>query len=71
MHNPVSTLVYSGSQVGVETVVIDGNIIMEKGKILPVDEKEVIKEGQNIADDLSKRAHTGDKKNRKWRSIAF
>ncbi|MBU4349228.1 MAG: amidohydrolase [Actinomycetia bacterium] len=71
MHNPVSTLVYSGSDSCVETVVIDGNIILEDKKLLPINEKEVISNAQKAADGLALRAGTNKNKDRKWRSLAF
>jgi len=71
MHNPVSTLVYSGSNECVETVIIDGNIILEEKKLLLVDEKEVICNAQKAADDLALRAGTIKNKERKWHSLAF
>ena len=69
MHHPVSTLVYSGTHTCVETVVIDGNIILENGVLLTANESEVIKKGQIAADDLAKRAGTDGNKRREWRSI--
>ena len=69
MHHPVSTLVYSGTHACVETVVIDGNIILENSVLLTPNESEVIKKGQEAADDLAKRAGTDGNKRRKWRSI--
>lgn len=71
MHNPISTLVYSGSNECVETVVIDGNIILEDKKLLPVNEKEVISNAQKFADDLALRAGINKNKDRKWRSLSF
>ena len=69
MHHPVSTLVYSGTHACVETVVIDGNIILEDSVLLTANESEVIKKGQIAADDLAKRAGTDGNKRREWRSI--
>ncbi len=40
-YNLVSNLVYSGRAGDVETVIIDGKIVMENGDILTVDEEEV------------------------------
>lgn len=51
-HNIKSSIVYSGSSKDVETVIIDGNIIMEKGQILTIDEEKVIYEVQKVADNL-------------------
>ncbi|MDA3939935.1 MAG: amidohydrolase [Spirochaetia bacterium] len=69
MHHPVSTLVYSGTHACVETVVIDGNIILENSILKTADEYQIIKRGQEAADDLSKRAGTSGNKRRKWRSV--
>jgi 5-methylthioadenosine/S-adenosylhomocysteine deaminase len=42
MYNPVSHLVYAvrGSDVG--TVVINGRVVMEKGRLLSLDERQVM-----------------------------
>jgi 5-methylthioadenosine/S-adenosylhomocysteine deaminase len=69
MHHPVSTLVYSGTHACVETVVIDGNIILEDSVLKTADEFQIIKRGQEAADDLSIRAGTSGNKRRKWRSV--
>mgnify|MGYP000079276402 CR=1 FL=1 len=71
MHHPVSTLVYSSTQTNVETVVIDGQIVMENGIVTTVDEKAMLKLGQETADALSKRAGTYHLKTRPWRSLAY
>lgn len=71
MHNPVSTLVYSGSESCVETVIIDGNIVMEDGVILVTDEMKVIATAQHTADQLAERAGTSKNKERGWRSLAY
>ncbi|RKX78007.1 MAG: amidohydrolase [Spirochaetes bacterium] len=68
MHHPVSTLVYSGTHVCVETVVIDGNIILENSVLKTADEYEVLRNGQKTADNLAVRAGTDGNKRRKWRS---
>lgn len=71
MHHPVSTLVYSSSQANVEMVIIDGRIVMENGILTRVDEREMLKKGQQAADDLSRRAGTYHLKDRPWRSLAY
>ena len=71
MHNPISTLVYSGSNECVETVIIDGNIILENKKLISINEKEVISNAQRTADDLASRAGTNKNKDCKWRSLSF
>ena len=42
LHNEVQNLVYSATGDSVETVIIDGNIVMEKRKVLTIDEDEVL-----------------------------
>jgi 5-methylthioadenosine/S-adenosylhomocysteine deaminase len=71
MHHPVSTLVYSSSQANVETVIIDGEIVMEDGVVTVVDESVVLKKAHEAADALSRRAGTEHLKNRPWRSLAY
>ncbi len=71
MHHPVSTLVYSGTHACVETVVIDGNVILENGVLLTADEEKIKRDGQKSADDLAERAGTAGNKRREWTSLAF
>ena len=71
MHHPVSTLVYSSTQTNVETVIIDGRIVMEDGVVTVVDEAAMLKKGQETADALSSRAGTYHLKTRPWRSLAY
>jgi 5-methylthioadenosine/S-adenosylhomocysteine deaminase len=42
MHNEVHNLVYSASGESVETVIIDGRVVMEKRKVLTIDEEEIL-----------------------------
>lgn len=63
MHNPVSTLVYSSSMQNIESVIVDGKMIMEDKVILTVeDEKATLSRVQEIADELCIR---GDITNRR------
>lgn len=71
MHNPVSTLVYSGSEKCIETVLIDGTIVKENGNLTIRDEEAVLERAQRSADRLSKRAGTEGLKSRKMGPIAF
>ncbi len=52
----VSALVYSGQTSDVQSVVIDGKIVMKDRKLLTIDEKYVIGEAAREAADLYKRA---------------
>jgi 5-methylthioadenosine/S-adenosylhomocysteine deaminase len=52
MNNPVSHLVYSARGCDVDTVIVDGRIIMENGAIRTLDKKEVLSFAQEQALDL-------------------
>jgi cytosine/adenosine deaminase-related metal-dependent hydrolase len=54
--NPVSTLVYAATGGEVDMVVVDGQIVVEQGQLLSVDEEEIIEEAQKHANSLYKRA---------------
>jgi len=54
--NPVSTLVYAATGGEVDTVVVDGQIVVEQGQLLSMDEEEIIVEAQKHANALYKRA---------------
>ena len=54
--NPAACLVYLASGSDVETVIIDGKIVMENRMIQTVKEKEVFQRAQSAAEDLIKRA---------------
>ena len=41
--DPVSTVVYAATASDVETVIIDGRVVMREGRLLTMDEQEVIK----------------------------
>lgn len=73
MHNPVSTLVYSSSMQNIESVAIDGEFVMENGKLTNVEsEIKLYQKVQSVAEDLCKRGNiTNRMDGHKWRSIAF
>ncbi len=51
-HDPVASLVYSSGQQSIETVVIDGRTILDKGKFVDLDEHEAYERQSNMARDL-------------------
>ncbi|MEM3515008.1 MAG: amidohydrolase, partial [Candidatus Hadarchaeum sp.] len=55
MHDIVSHLVYSASGSDVDTVIVDGKILMEKGEVLTLDEEKVLELAQRTSDDLVSR----------------
>jgi 5-methylthioadenosine/S-adenosylhomocysteine deaminase len=69
VHYPASTLVYSASNANVETVIVNGGIVLENGRMLTVDEDSILKLGQEKAQALMYRAGIERFSNRSWRSI--
>ncbi len=60
MTNPVSHLVYSAKGSNVETVIVDGKVIMEERRMLTLDEKQVIEFAREQAKDLFERSGKAD-----------
>jgi 5-methylthioadenosine/S-adenosylhomocysteine deaminase len=58
--DPVSTLIYSSGQANVETTIVNGQVILEDGKILKVDEREVLLKLQEVAASLRERTKLGN-----------
>ena len=54
--NPISSLVYAATGGEVDTVVVDGQIVVEQGQLLTLDEDEVMHVAREHADALYKRA---------------
>src|SRR5256884_5776672 len=54
--NPVSTLVYAATGGEVEMVVVDGQVLVEQGNLLTMDEDEVIEQAHHNAAQLYLRA---------------
>jgi 5-methylthioadenosine/S-adenosylhomocysteine deaminase len=58
MHEPLSTLVYAGEQSNVDTVVIDGKVVLEAGRFTSIDEEAFVREVHDRALSLSQRIGT-------------
>jgi 5-methylthioadenosine/S-adenosylhomocysteine deaminase len=56
VHDPVSALVYNLSYGAVDTVLVDGNILMKEKKVIVVDEKALLKEAREACTRLFQRA---------------
>ena len=61
--NVLSHLVYAAASSDVQTVIVDGQILMENRVVTVLDEKELIREAQGAARALLERAGTIKKKN--------
>jgi 5-methylthioadenosine/S-adenosylhomocysteine deaminase len=58
MHEPISTVVYTGSQSNVDTVIVDGRIVLENGRFTEVDEEAFVREVHERALALAQRVGT-------------
>ena len=71
VHRVVSTLVYQAYGHEVDTVIIDGKLVMNEGKLLTVSESKVIDHATQRAEALVERAGVGDLRERPWRSLGY
>ena len=53
-YNPVSLLAYSAKSSSVDTVMVNGKVLMERGMIKTLDEERILFEAQKVADRLTK-----------------
>jgi 5-methylthioadenosine/S-adenosylhomocysteine deaminase len=58
MHEPIGTLIYTGEQTNVDTVVIDGKVVLEAGTFPNIDEEAFVQEVHERAVALSQRVGT-------------
>ncbi|RLG53962.1 MAG: N-ethylammeline chlorohydrolase [Thermoproteota archaeon] len=56
LHNIPSLLVYSANGNDVDTVIVDGKIVMSKRKVLTIDEEVVMKRAQRVFEKLLERS---------------
>jgi 5-methylthioadenosine/S-adenosylhomocysteine deaminase len=68
---PVSTMVYAAVGDEADTVIINGEIVMESKTVLTMNESEVLEQAQVRAESLSRRAKTSVYRERPWRALAF
>ena len=54
--NPIGNLVYSADGSSVDTVIVDGNIVVESGVIKTLDEKTLLREATPVAQRIAERA---------------
>lgn len=54
--NPVSTLVYAATGADVDTVVIGGQVVVQNGRVLTLDEERILREASERAAAVWKRA---------------
>lgn len=68
MHNPVSTLVYSSTEINIEQVLISGKNVLLDGVVQTIsDEPKILAEAQKVAEGLASRAGITNRRERhKW-----
>lgn len=55
-YDPISTIVYSATQENVDTVIVDGKVILNRRQFVDLDENEIINESRSIAKKFIKRS---------------
>jgi len=68
LNNIVSQLVYCGKASNVDSVIIDGRIVMKNKVVQTVQEGEVTRKTQEMADDLIRRGNMNELRTREWTS---
>jgi len=71
VHYLPSSLVYCATSENVNTVIVDGNVVMENRKILTVNETEILEQAQKAADSLVDRSGITECRERSWRAMAW
>jgi 5-methylthioadenosine/S-adenosylhomocysteine deaminase len=66
MLDPVSTLVYSSGEVNVRSTVVGGEVVLDNGRIVGVDETAILREAQTLAEQLSDKAGTRARLEGRW-----
>jgi cytosine/adenosine deaminase-related metal-dependent hydrolase len=64
LHNVANSLVYSADGKSVHTVLVDGRIVVEAGRMTLIDEEEVYRKAQQVGEAII--ARTGLPRKMKW-----
>ncbi len=56
LSDPLAALIFSGINHEVDTTIVNGEIVVEDGKLVPVDETEIISKGNRIASEMLRKA---------------
>ena len=52
VHDPIANLIYAATSENIETVIVDGEVLMEDRRITYIDEEEVMAEASKVAERL-------------------
>jgi 5-methylthioadenosine/S-adenosylhomocysteine deaminase len=66
VHNSVSSLVYCATQENVDTVIVDGRILMQGRKVKSIDEESLLEKAERVGYALAERAGTLQFRERPW-----
>ena len=55
VHDPIGSLVYCAHGSDVDTVIIDGRVVMERGEVKTIDEGEILERAYRVAQRLKER----------------
>ncbi len=58
LHDPIATLVHSSSPANMHMVMVDGNVLLEHGRLTRLDEAKLIQDAQQMSAALSQRCGT-------------
>lgn len=64
--NPVSAVVYTATGRDVDVVVVNGRMLVKDGKLLTMDEREIVEEAQKRSKEVIERAGLMDKVKARW-----
>ncbi|KAJ5499429.1 Amidohydrolase 1 [Penicillium expansum] len=64
--NPVSAVVYTATGRDVDVVVVNGKVLVKDGKLMTMDEEEIVQEAQRRSKEVVERAGLGDKVQGRW-----
>jgi cytosine/adenosine deaminase-related metal-dependent hydrolase len=67
LHDPVSAIVWAANGSDVDTVLIDGQVVMHNRQILTMDEEEILADAEKIRDKILHQA--GIQPNHVWRVL--
>jgi predicted ATP-grasp superfamily ATP-dependent carboligase len=56
LHDPLSAIVLSGISHVVDTSIINGEIVVRNGRLAALDERDLIKEANEISENMVRRA---------------
>jgi 5-methylthioadenosine/S-adenosylhomocysteine deaminase len=55
VHDLPETIVYSGKSTDVETVIVNGRVVVENGEVKTLDARAVMEEAQTVGEELAQR----------------